>query len=92
MQVFVCNLKGHFITMDVHQNDTIATVKKKIEDREGVPADYQRLIFSGHYLNNVSRLCDYDICTGNTLYLMLPMLSCNQCTCHTHQDLCVNQD
>lgn len=72
MRYFSVKTAGNVVyAMGMHDSTTIPELKDELALRTDVPYNRQRLFFSGHPLKGNRRIADYDIESGNIVYLVL---------------------
>ena len=70
-QIFIKTLQGKTMTLEVTDDDTIASVKQKIFEKENIPQDQQRLVFNGKQLEDNMTIGDYNIQADANIHLVL---------------------
>jgi ubiquitin len=70
MLITIRTLQGKEIPLEVQSTDTIQNVKKKIQDKEGIRTDLQRLTLANTSLENGRTLASYNIGANTILGLM----------------------
>lgn len=68
-QVFVKTLQGETVTLEIMPFETVKNVKRKIQDKEGIPVDEQRLLLNGKQLECDRTVKSYDVQKGSTLHV-----------------------
>ena len=73
MQLFIRRLSGKVSQLNVEPTDTVMSLKQKIQDKEGIPPDQQRLIFVGKQLEDERMLWTYGLEENSALILVLKL-------------------
>ena len=64
-------LTGKTLCLSVNSNDTVNEIKQKIQQKEGIPLEQQRLVFNGKQLEDNLKLGEYNISNDSTIHLVL---------------------
>ena len=72
-QIKVKTLTGKEIEIDIEPDDTVARIKERVEEKEGIPPPQQRLIFGGKQMSDDKKAQDYNIEGGTVLHLVLAL-------------------
>ncbi|KAA0192133.1 Neural cell expressed developmentally down-regulated 8 [Fasciolopsis buskii] len=73
MLIKVKTLTGKEIEIDIEPSDKVERIKERIEEKEGIPPQQQRLIFSGKQMNDDKVVLDYKIQGGSVIHLVLSL-------------------
>jgi len=73
MNIKVKTLTGKEIEIDIEADDTIARIKERVEEKEGIPPPQQRLIFGGKQMTDDKKASEYNIEGGSVLHLVLAL-------------------
>ncbi|CAG9762301.1 unnamed protein product [Ceutorhynchus assimilis] len=73
MIIKVVTLNGHECLIDVQPSDTIIGLKQRLEEKEGIPPQQQRLIFQGKQLNDDKTLASYKLKGGSVLHMVVAL-------------------
>ncbi|XP_067378846.1 NEDD8 isoform X1 [Channa argus] len=66
-------LTGKEIEIDIEPTDKVERIKERVEEKEGIPPQQQRLIYSGKQMNDEKTAADYKIQGGSVLHLVLAL-------------------
>lgn len=61
------------IEIDIEPTDKVERIKERVEEKEGIPPQQQRLIFSGKQMNDEKTAQDYKVQGGSVLHLVLAL-------------------
>lgn len=73
MQIKVKTLTGKEIPIDIEPDDTVARIKERLEEKQGIPPEQQRLIFQGKQMKDDATAKSFNIIGGSVLHLVLAL-------------------
>lgn len=73
MKLVIATLVGSEVTLDVDPHEKVITVKERLEEKEGIPPEQQRLVYDGKHINDDASLADYKLQDGAKLNLVLSL-------------------
>jgi ubiquitin C-terminal hydrolase/ubiquitin len=71
LSIIIKMLNGKQIPLDIEPSDTILQVKNKLNIKEGLATDQQRLIYGGKQLDDILTISSYNIAAGQTVHLVM---------------------
>lgn len=71
LQVHVKTFAGKTITVEVEPDESIESLKNKLQSKEGIPINQQRILFGGKQLDSKKTISDYDIQNESTMHMVL---------------------
>eukprot|EP00051_Salpingoeca_urceolata_P011910 m.148149 g.148149 ORF g.148149 m.148149 type:complete len:80 (+) comp17307_c0_seq3:451-690(+) len=73
MLIKVKTLTGREIELDIEPEDSVRRIKERVEEKQGIPPEQQRLIFGGKQMNDDSTAADYKVQGGSVIHLVLAL-------------------
>jgi hypothetical protein len=70
MQIFIKTLQGFSNTLEVERTDTIGEIKAKIQLKDGIPVEEQKIFFAGKVLEDDKTVDDYSIEKESSIHLL----------------------
>lgn len=70
MYIVAKMISGEMIDLEADLDESIKNIKRKIQDKKGIPSEQQRLMFNGKEMNDYHTLSDYNIQNGSTVHLI----------------------
>ena len=71
LQVFVKTFAGKTLTVEVEPDESVESLKNKLQSKEGIPPNQQRILFGGKQLDSKKSISDYGIEDESTMNMVL---------------------
>ena len=73
MMIKVKTLTGKEVEVDIEPSDTVARIKERVEEKEGIPPAQQRLIYAGKQMTDDKTASDFGMEGGSVVHLVLAL-------------------